>query len=179
MLTAALVVAPVLYLVTDTVYATKGWADPTAAVLHVLGAVAYGVAVLRVALWLPGASGLAAALLLTAVAGSVGNAAYGFDAIQQSLGAAALVDQSGAAVLIKPMGLVFPLSLALVAWGLQRLGHGLAAVLTLVAAVVWPVAHIANLGPLAVGTNVLLVIALGSVAWAARSTRTPTAAVAG
>jgi hypothetical protein len=171
MLTAALVVAPVLYLVTDTLYATNGWTDPTAAVLHVLGAVAYGVAVLRVALWLPGASRLGAALLLTAVAGSVGNAAYGFDAIQQSLGATALVDQTGAAALIKPMGLVFPLSLALVAWGLQRLGHGLPALLALAAAALWPVAHIADVGPLAVATNVLLVVALGSVAWAARSTR--------
>ncbi len=35
----------------------------------------------------------------TAIAGSIGNAAYGFDTIHQSLGDTALVDQTGAAIL--------------------------------------------------------------------------------
>lgn len=173
MLTATLLVAPVLLLAADTLYAVQGWDDPVAGVLHVLGAVAYGLVVLRVAAWLPGGSGLAATLVLTAVAGAVGNAAYGFDAIHQSLGDVSLVDQSGAAVLIKPLGLVFPLSLALVALGLHRLGHRPSAVLALAAAVGWPVAHIANIGALAVVVNVLLVVALGSVAWGARAIRRP------
>jgi len=173
MLTASLLVAPLLFLAADTVYAIQGWTDPTAGVLHVLGAIAYGLVVLRVAGWLPAGSVLTALLVLTAVAGSVGNAAYGFDTIHQSFGATALVDQAGAAVLIKPLGLVFPLSLALVSLGLLRLGHRLSATLALVAAVGWPVAHIANIGPLAVTVNVLLVVALGSVAWGARSDRRP------
>ena len=105
MLTATLLVAPVLLLAADTLYAVQGWDDPVAGVLHVLGAVAYGLVVLRVAAWLPGGSGLAAALVLTAVAGAIGNAAYGFDAIHQSLGDVSLVDQGGAAILIKPLGL--------------------------------------------------------------------------
>ena len=168
MLTASLVVGPLLYLVADTVYAVRGWTDPTAGILHVLGAIGYGLVVLRVADWLPRRSLLAAGLVFTAVAGSIGNAAYGFDTIHRSLGDVALVDQSGAAVLIKPLGLIFPLSLALVAYGLRELRYRVPALLALVAAVGWPVAHIANLGPLAVGLNVLLVVAFGSVAWTAR-----------
>ena len=42
--------------------------------------------------------------------------------------------------------------------------------LCLVAAIGWPVAHIGNVGPLAVVVNVLLVIAFGSVAWDMRPT---------
>jgi hypothetical protein len=164
-LTATLVVAPLLYLAADTMYAMNGWTDATAGVLHVLGATAYGLVVLRVATWLPRSSALAAWLFVTAVAGSIGNAAYGFDAIHQSLGDTALVDGTGAATLIKPFGLLFPISLALAAWGLQQLHHRWEARFVLLAAVAWPVAHIANLGPLAVATNVVLVIALGSLAW--------------
>lgn len=174
MLTASLLVAPLLFLAADTVYAIQGWTDPTAGVLHVLAAIAYGLVVLRVAAWLPGDSGLTAALVLTAVAGSIGNAAYGFDTIHQSLGDTALVDQTGAAILIKPLGLIFPLSIALVSLGLHRLGHRMSATLALVAAVGWPIAHIANIGPLAVAVNVVLVVALGSVAWGARSSARPT-----
>lgn len=169
MLTASLLVAPLLLLAADTVYAIQGWTDPTAGVLHVLGAIAYGLVVLRVAGWLSGGSTLTAVLVLTAVAGSIGNAAYGFDTIHQSLGDPALVDQAGAAILIKPLGMIFPVSIALVALGLLRLGHRLSATLALVAAVGWPVAHIANIGPLAVAVNVVLVVALGSVAWGART----------
>lgn len=174
MLTASLLVAPLLFLAADTVYAIHGWTDPTAGVLHVLAAIAYGLVVLRVAAWLSGGSTLTALLVLTAVAGSIGNAAYGFDTIHQSLGDPALVDQAGAAILIKPLGLIFPLSIALVALGLLRLGHRMSATLTLVAALGWPVAHIANIGPLAVAVNVVLVVALGRVAWGARSSGRPT-----
>lgn len=169
LLTGALVVAPVLYLVADTIYAIEGWQDPSAGVTHVLGAIAYGLVILRIATWLPGGATLTAALLLTAIAGSIGNAAYGFEAIHQSLGDVALVDQSGAASLIKPMGLLFPLALALAALGLNRLGDRSAAALVLLAAIGWPIAHIGNIGALAVGVNVLLVIAFGSVAWSTRS----------
>lgn len=168
LLTASLVVAPLVYLVADTVYAVNGWDDPVAGVLHVLGAIAYGLVVLRVAAWLEGGSALTAGLLLTAIAGSVGNAAYGFEAIHSSLGDTALVDRSGAAAIIKPMGLMFPCSLALVAIGLRQLGHRLPAVLVLISAIVWPVAHIGNIGSLAVAANVLLAVAFGSVLWGIR-----------
>lgn len=79
-----------------------------------------------------------------------------------------LVDQPGAANIIKPLGLAFPLALALVATALLRTGRRWQGILVAVATVVWPVAHVANLPALAVPANVLLVVALGSVAWSAR-----------
>lgn len=169
-LTAALVVAPVLYLAADSTYAFQGWDSGTAGVLHVLGAIGYGLLVLRVAIWLGGGSWLTTGLLFTAVAGAIGNAAYGFEAIHQSVGDVPLVDRGGAAVLIKPLGILFPLSLALVALAFRRWGHGWCAAAVLVAAVLWPVAHIGNIAALAVAVNVVLVVALSStMAWAGRS----------
>ncbi len=164
-LTTSLVVAPVVYLAADTTYAAAGWDDATGGVLQVLGAIAYGFVVLRVLTWLPPASRLAAAILVTGLVGLVGNAAYGFEAIHMSLGDTQLVDQRGAANLIKPIGLFFPLSVALVAWALVRLGHRWQGLVTLVAIAVWPVAHIGDLPSLAVAVNVALVVAFGSLVW--------------
>jgi hypothetical protein len=108
------------------------------------------------------------AILLTGLIGLAGNVAYGFDTIHTSYGDVALVHQSGAGNLIKPLGLFFPLSIALVAVALQRLGHRWQAALVLVAAVGWPVAHIGNIAVLAVAVNVVLVVALGSLVWPGR-----------
>ena len=172
MLTAALVVAPVVYLAADAVYAFQGWDSGTAGVLHVLGAIAYGLVILRVATWVSGGSWLTTGLLFTAVAGAIGNAAYGFEAIHESFGDTALVDRDGAAILIKPLGLLFPLSLALVALAFNRLGHRWPAAVVVVAAVLWPVAHIGNIAPLAVAVNVALVVALGSsTSWGVTGSR--------
>jgi hypothetical protein len=165
LLTGALLVAPLIYLAADTTYAARGWDDATAGVLHVLGAIAYGFVVLRVASWLPSGSKLAAWLLFTGLVGLVGNAAYGFEAIHMSLGDTQLVDQPGAANLIKPLGLFFPLSFALVSAALLRLGHRWQAVLVLVAILAWPVAHIGNVSAVAVPVNIALVLAFGSLAW--------------
>ena len=117
--------------------------------------------------WLPVRSRLAAALVLTGLVGMAGNVAYGFEAIHESLGDTPLVDQAGAAGLIKPLGLVFPLCLALVAAALVRLGRRWQGGLVLLAAVAWPVAHIADLAVPAVASNVALVVALGSLVWSA------------
>lgn len=167
LLTASLVVAPLIYLAADSTYATRGWQDPTAGVLHVLGAIAYGFVVLRVAGWLPRSSRLAAAILLTGLIGMAGNVAYGFDTIHQSLGDVPLVDRAGAAALIKPLGLFFPLSFALVAWALARLGYRWQAVLVLLAILAWPIAHIGNVAAVAVPVNLALVVAFGSLCWPA------------
>ncbi len=166
LLTAALIVAPVTYLAADSLYAARGWDDPTAAVIHVLAAIAYGFLVLRVASWLPADSLLKAAVLFTGLIGMAGNVAYGFDAIHTSLGDTPLVDQSGAAILIKPLGLFFPISIALVAVALSKLGSRWQGATVLVAAIAWPVAHIANIGALAVAVDIALVIAFGSLLWA-------------
>jgi hypothetical protein len=166
LLTGSLIVAPLIYLAADATYAARGWDDPTAGVLHVLGAIAYGFVVLRVAGWLPAGSALAAGILLTGLIGLAGNVAYGFEAIHMSLGDVQLVDQPGAANLIKPLGLFFPLSFALVALALARLGHRWQAGLVLVAILAWPVAHIGDIAAVAVPVNVALVVAFGSLAWA-------------
>lgn len=166
LLAGSLAVAPLLFLAADTTYAVRGWDDATAGVLHVLGAIGYGFVVLAVASWLPRTSRLAAAIVLTGVIGACGNMAYGFDAIHLSLGDVSLVDQPGAANLIKPLGLFFPLSFALVAVALARLGHRWQAALVLAAIVAWPVAHIGNIAVVAVPVNVALVVAFGSLLWA-------------
>ena len=163
LLTASLIVAPLIYLAADSTYAAQGWDSGSAGVLHVLGAIAYGFVVLRVATWLPSSSMLKAAIVLTGIIGLVGNAAYGFEAIHMSLGDVQLVDQPGAANLIKPIGLFFPLSFALIALALRKLGHPLQAVLVLVAIVGWPIAHIGNIAAVAIPVNIILVLAFGSL----------------
>lgn len=165
LLDASLLVAPLLYLVVDTLYAARGWQDGPAGALHVVAAIGYGLVVLRVALWLPRESRLLPWLVLVGLAGCVGNAAYGFEAIHMSLGDVQLVDQPGAANVIKPLGLLFPLSLALVALVLGRWGRRWQAALVGLALVLWPVGHIGNLHAVAVAANVVLVVALASLVW--------------
>jgi hypothetical protein len=165
LLTGSLLVAPVMYLAADSTYAARGWDDGIAGVIHVLGAIAYGFVVLRVATWLPAASKLAAVILLTGLIGLAGNVAYGFEAIHMSLGDTPLVHQPGAANLIKPLGLFFPISFALIALALARLGHRGQAALVLLAMICWPIAHIGNIAGLAVPVNIVLVVAFGSLAW--------------
>ncbi len=169
LLDGSLAVAPLLFLAADTTYAVRGWDDPAAGVLHVLGAIGYGFVVLAVASWLPRSSRLAAAIVFTGLIGTCGNMAYGFDAIHLSLGDVSLVDQPGAANLIKPLGLFFPLSFALVALALGRLGDRWQAALVLAAIVAWPVAHIGNIAAAAVPVNVALVLAFGSLLWGRRT----------
>lgn len=168
-LTAALVFAPLIYLVADSTYAVRGWDDPTAGVIHVLGAIAYGFVVLAIASRLPANSTLALWIVVVGLIGMAGNVAYGFDTIHTSLGDVPLVDRSGAAILIKPLGLFFPLSLALIAYALSKLAHRRQAVLVAIAAIAWPIAHIGNFAAVAVPVNIALAIALGSLVWPQRS----------
>lgn len=88
-----------------------------------LGANAFGFVALRVASWLPARSRLASAIVLTGLIGLAGNVAYGFEAIHMSFGDVQLVDRSGAANLIKPLGMFFPFSFVLAACGLAALSH--------------------------------------------------------
>ena len=171
-LTLSLLVAPVGYLVADVLYALRGWDDPAAGVLHVVFATLYGLVALRVVTMTGARPGWSLAVLLAGVFGTVGNAAYGFDTLHVALGQPALVDSAGAANLIKPYGLVFPLTLLLAAVALVLAGRASRAVgaALAVAAVVRPVAHIANIGWLAVAVNVVLVGAFAAL-W--HSLRTP------
>jgi hypothetical protein len=162
LLTGSLVVAPLVYLLADVLYAVRGWDDPTAAVVHVLGAIAYTFVLLRVLTWTSG--GFAAALLVVGALGTAGNVAYGFNTIHVSLGDTDLVDASGAATLIKPLGLCFPLLLLLAAVAVRRVGGTWVSAVLAVAAVAWPVAHIANVGWLAVLVNLALTAGFGTLA---------------
>jgi hypothetical protein len=161
-LTASLIVAPVIYLIADGLYAARGWDDPTAAVFHVLGAIGYTLVLVR--LLSLGSGWLGAALLLVGVVGVAGNVAYGFNTIHVSLGDTDLVDASGAATLIKPLGLCFPLMLLLAAVVLRKVQPIWNVALLAVCAVAWPVAHIANIAWLALAVNVVLVAVFGLVA---------------
>jgi hypothetical protein len=166
LLTASLVAAPLVYLAADTTYAARGWeADGTGGALAVLGSILYGLALLAVAGSLPRASLLRAVAVLTAVVGAAGNVAYGFDAIHVSLGDVSLVDRSGAATLIKPLGLCFPLALLVAAVALARLGRHMPAALVALGAVVFPIAHIGNVAWLAVAGNVALVLGFCGLPW--------------
>ncbi|MFI5909349.1 hypothetical protein [Dactylosporangium sp. NPDC051541] len=157
-LNASLYFAPVLYLLADVLYAVNGWADPVAGAVHVLGATAYGLLLIRSLAWTGGV--LRAVLLVVGVLGLAGNVGYGFNTIHVSLGDTDLVDATGAATIIKPLGLLFPLTLLLIAWALRRL-QPVAAALVGVAGLAWPVAHIADIAWLAVLVNVLLVAGFG------------------
>ena len=161
-LTACLIIAPLVYLIADLLYATRGWDDPTAAVFHVLGAIGYTLVLLRLVTWGDGAP--AAILLVVGVLGAAGNVAYGFNTIHVSFGDTDLVDAAGAAVLIKPLGLCFPLTLLLAAFVLSRVQPAWIVAALAVAGVAWPVAHIANIGWLAVAVNVALVVTFGRMA---------------
>ncbi|GLY93248.1 hypothetical protein [Actinoplanes sp. NBRC 103695] len=168
LLTGSLVVAPAVYLIADLLYATRGWDDPAAAVVHVLGAVGYTLVMVRLATL--GHGVLAAILLVAGAFGAAGDVAYGFNTIHVSLGDTNLVDATGAATLIKPLGLCFQLSLLLGAVVLRPNAPAWTVALLGVSALAWPVAHIANIGWLAVLVNVALVAAFGAVAASLRTT---------
>jgi hypothetical protein len=178
LLTASLVVVPAVYLIADLLYATRGWDDPAAAVVHVLAAAGYLLVLVRL-VTLGDGGVLAAVLLVVGALGAAGNVAYGFNTIHVSLGDTDLVDAAGAAVLIKPLGLFFPLTLLLGALVLRGRAPGWAAGLLAVSALVWPVAHIANLGWLAVAVNAALVVAFGAVAAALSRAAAPVPVPAG
>jgi hypothetical protein len=166
LLTASLLVAPVTYLAADTTFAARGWEENAGGgVIAVLAAIAYGLLALEVAGWLPPASWLRVAVVVIGIVGVAGNVAYGFDSIHVALGDASLVDRSGAASLIKPLGLCFPLSLALMAAALLRLGARWQGALVLLGAVVFPIAHIGNIAALAVAGHVALVLGFASLLW--------------
>jgi hypothetical protein len=162
LLTGSLIVAPAMYLLADLLYATRGWDDPTAAVAHILAAVGYTLVMVRLVTLRDDM--LAAVLLVVGVFGAAGDVAYGFNTIHVSLGDTNLVDATGAAVLIKPLGLCFPLTLLLGAAVLRRIAPTWTVALLAVSAIAWPVAHIANVGWLAVAVNATLVAVFSAVA---------------
>jgi hypothetical protein len=163
LLTASLVVAPVLYLIADVLYALRGWeSDSAGGVFHVLGALAYTLVLVRVATWT--SDGLATALLVVGSIGIAGNVAYGFDSIHVALGDLSLVDQGGAAVLIKPLGLAFPLMVLMCAVALRAVAPRWVVLLIGVAGLAFPVANIGNIPALGVAVSIAAVVGFGALA---------------
>jgi hypothetical protein len=54
LLNAATLVAPLVYLAADSLYAARGWDDPDAGAVHVLGAIVYAFVLIRIATWSTG-----------------------------------------------------------------------------------------------------------------------------
>ena len=162
LLTASLFAAPLVYLLADSLYAARGWDDGTAGLVHVLGAAAYMLVFLRVVTW--SSPVMAVVLLVVATFGTAGNVGYGFNTIHVSLGDTDLVDASGPATVIKPLGILLPLALLLCAVALRRNAPVWLTALLAAAALAWPVAHIANIAWLAVVVNVALVVTFGALA---------------
>jgi hypothetical protein len=121
LLTYSLAIAPLTYLLADSLYAANGWDNANAGGVHVIGAIFYGFVALRIASWATG--WLQAAAVFVGVLGTAGNVAYGFNTIHVSLGAIDLVDTSGPGAIIKPLGLFFPLTLMIGAAVLTRINR--------------------------------------------------------
>jgi hypothetical protein len=161
LLDAALLLGPLAYLALDCTYAARGWWDAPTGALHVVVAAVYGLTALRLATMVRGR--LQAVLLVVLVLGVVGNAGVGQDALSVGLGGPDLFQEDGPANVFKTMGFFFPLTFLLAAAGLRGRVPGWTAALLALGAVLFPVAHVANVSWLAIVDGVLLVVALGSV----------------
>jgi hypothetical protein len=179
LLTPSVPVSFGLTLLSSLLYATRGWDDPSAALLHVLGGAVGGVAIVRLATSL-GTGWLPALVLLVGELGCAGVVGYGFNTIAVGLGGVDLIDATGAAVVLKVLGLLWPAALLLVGVGLLRAGRALLpyGIGTAAAAVAFPVSRIANVGWLAVVVDVVLLACLAALPFALRRTDAPTGELA-
>lgn len=169
-LTIALILAPAVGLLSTVLYATRGWDDSIAGVVHVIAALLGALLVVRLVTYLDRLPVLAALALLVGLVGAAGNVAYGFNTIEVSLGNVDLVDQPGAANLIKPLGLCWPLGLLLLGAGLLRasrvpawVGWGI-----VVAAAAYPVSRIGNIAWLALIVDLVLLVCFAAIPFVLR-----------
>jgi hypothetical protein len=169
-LTIALILAPAVGLLSTVLYAARGWYDPIAGVVHVIAAILGALLVVRLVTYLDRLPVLAAVALVVGLVGAAGNVAYGFNTIEVSLGNVDLVDQPGAANLIKPLGLCWPLGLLLLGAGLLRarrvpvwVGWGI-----VVASAAYPVSRIGNIAWLALVLDVVLLVCFAAIPFVLR-----------
>ncbi|WP_181782090.1 hypothetical protein [Pseudonocardia pini] len=147
-----------LTLASSIVYTLAGWDDALAALLHVLGGGLGGLLVVRLAAALRGP--LAAAVLVLGMLGVAGVVGYGFNTIGIAAGGVDLIDAAGVGQVLKPLGLLWPLTLLVAGIGLLRRIPVAQAVVVIVAAVAYPVSRIANIGWLAIVVDAALLAAL-------------------
>lgn len=169
---AAAVVGPLVMLASTIAFVANGAGmsegEAPGAIL-VWAAIAYGVALVGLARAVePRSPRLAAAVTALGVAGVCGTAAYGLDAIQQAVLGGDVYSSPAVPVALRIPGLLFPLALLVLGVAAARSvagGRDRVAAWALVAgAVLFPVGRIADLAPVALATDVLLVAALPAVA---------------
>lgn len=161
LLNASLVVAPLAYLAVDSSYAVRGWDDGPTAAMHVIAAALYGLAAIRLVSLTRGRT--QAILLVVAVLGIVGNAVVGENTIHVALGGNDLFDADGGpANLFKSMGFFFPLTFLITAFALRTRTPSWWAPLLVLGAVLFPIAHVANISWLAIVDAAVMLLALGT-----------------
>lgn len=170
--TVAAVVAPVAMLASTIAFAANGAGisegEAPGAIL-VWAAVAYGVALVGLARVVEvGSPRLAAAVTALGVAGACGTAAYGLDAIQQAVLAGDVYSSPAVPFALRIPGLLFPLALLVLGVAMARTATGgrdrLAAWALVAGAVLFPVGRIADLAPVALVTDAVLLGALPAAA---------------
>jgi hypothetical protein len=182
LLTWSLILSPAVTLISSVLYALNGWDNGTAAAFHIVGGILGIPVVVRLTTYSDRVPGLAATAFAVGVAGCGGVIGYGFNTIGVSLGGVDLIDASGPATILKPLGLCWPLALVLFGVALLRAGRvptacGAGIVL---AGLVFPVSRIANIGWLAIAVDLLLLVCLAAVTTVPRDrTRVSEATMAG
>jgi hypothetical protein len=159
LLDVSLILGPLCYLFLDTTYAVRGWWDAPTGAFHVVVAGVYALTAIRLVTLARG--WLQAVMLLVAMFGVVGNAGVGFDTIQVGLGGIDLFKQEGAANVLKALGFFFPLTLLLAAAALRNRVPTWQPILLGIGALLFPVAHVADISWLAILDAVIVVFALG------------------
>jgi hypothetical protein len=167
LLDAALLLAPLAYLALDCSYAVRGWDDGPTAAFHLLAAALYGLAALSLVALIRGRA--QAILLVVAVLGLVGNAGVGENTLHVALGGNDLFDAGGPANVFKTMGFFFPLTFLLAAILLRRRSPWWWSPLLALGAVLFPIAHVANISWLAIVDALVMLAALGTCAALVRS----------
>jgi hypothetical protein len=160
LLDATLLLAPLAYLVVDSSYAVRGWDDGPTAAMHVLAAAVYGLAAVKLVTLTRGRS--QAVLLVVAVLGIIGNAGVGDNTLHIALGGNDLFDEQGPANVFKSLGFFFPLTFLLAALSLRRRTPLWWSSVLALGAVLFPIAHVANISWLAVVDALVMLVALGT-----------------
>lgn len=164
----SLLAGPLFFLFVDSMYAARGWWDGWSANLHAIGAVIYGGTALALVLLTRGR--WQAVLAVVALLGVAGNAGVADNTLHISLGAADLFDSTASTTqLIKLGGFFFPLTFLIAAFTIRAAVPLWNRILLAVGAVIFPVAHVGNIKPLAIVDAVIMVVALGAIWLSVRS----------
>jgi hypothetical protein len=160
LLDAALLLGPLAYLAVDCSYSVRGWDDGPTAAMHVLAAAVYGLAALKLVKLTRGRA--QALLLVVAVLGIIGNAGVGDNTLHVALGGNDLFDEQGPANVFKTVGFFFPLTFLLAALSLRRRTPVWWPPLLAAGALLFPIAHVANISWLAIVDALVMLAALGT-----------------